>query len=154
MPGMKDPLKLAAMRVMALTASAAYFARPNLLALITFRMVEMSVRHGAASLSAFAFVCYGLLLCAVTGRMDAGYEYGKLALVMLDRLNARELRAKIIFLFNVFIAHWTQDMGGSDEQFLDAAASGLETGDLEYFSYSLYLHCGLKLIDGRSLHGG
>ncbi len=151
LPEMKDPVKLAAMRVMALTASAAYFARPNLLALITFRMVEMSVRHGAASLSAFAFVCYGLLLCAVTGRMDAGYEYGKLALAMLDRLNARELRAKIIFLFNVFIAHWTQDMGGSDEQFLDAAASGLETGDLEYFSYSLYMHCGLKLIDGRSL---
>lgn len=152
LPEMKDPRTLAALRIMALTASAAYFARPYLFVMIVFRMVALSITNGAASLSAFAYVCYGLVLCAVVGEMTAGFEYGRLALDTLERFEAQELKAKVVFLFNVFIAHWKEDMGRAIETFLDAAASGLETGDLEFFSYNLYMHCSLQLLDGQSLH--
>jgi predicted ATPase/class 3 adenylate cyclase len=151
LPAMTDPKKLAAMRVMSSTASASYFARPMLLPVIVFGMLRLSVQHGVASLSAFAYVCYGFLLCALRGDMDNGFAYGQLALDTLDRFNANELRAKIVFLFNVFIYHWKNDLGSIGRAFLEAAASGIENGDLEFFSYNLYMHCSLKLIDGQPL---
>jgi predicted ATPase/class 3 adenylate cyclase len=152
LPEMRDPMRLAALRVLMLTASAAYFARPNLFALLVFRMVRLSVRYGAASLSAFAYVCYGLLLCAIRGDMAGGYRYGELALEMLERFDAKHLRAKVVFLFHVFVSHWTTDMGTASSAFLQAAATGLETGDLEFMSYNIYMHCTLKLIDGEPLN--
>lgn len=151
LPVMANPKKLAAMRVMSSTASASYFARPVLFPIIVFGMLRLSILHGAASLSAFAYVCYGFLLCALRGDMDNGFAYGRLALETLDRFDAKELRARIAFLFNVFIYHWKEDIGSIGRAFLEAAASGLEAGDLEFFSYNLYMHCGLKFIDGQSL---
>jgi predicted ATPase/class 3 adenylate cyclase len=151
LPVMTDPTKLAAMRVMSSTASASYFARPVLFPIIVFGMLRLSILHGAASLSAFAYVCYGFLVCALRDDMENGFAYGRLALDTLDRFDAKELRSRIAFLFNVFVYHWKEDIGGIDNTFLDAAASGLETGDLEFFSYNLYMHCSLKFIDGQRL---
>ena len=151
LPEMSDPYKLAAMRIMMLAASAAYFARPNVFPVIVFRMVRMSIRHGSAALSAFAYVCYGLSLCAVLGDMDGGVAFGRLALATVERFGARELNAKVVFLFNVFIHHWKEELSGTARGFLDAAASGLESGDLEYHSYNLYMHCAYGFFAGDEL---
>lgn len=151
LPVLTQAHTLVTMRILMSVSSAAYFASPNLFPIIVFRMVRISVREGNAAISAFAYVCYGLILCGVLGDYDRGHRYGMLALALLERFQARELKAKVFFLFNVFVRHWKEDLRGSLEPFLEGARSGLETGDVEFHSYCLYFHGCFSLFTGEPL---
>ncbi|MBL9175487.1 MAG: AAA family ATPase [Verrucomicrobiales bacterium] len=151
LPVLTDPQLLATMRILMSVSSAAYFASPNLFPIIVFRLVRLSIREGNAAISAFAYVCYGLILCGVLGDFDRGHQFGELALRVLERFKAQELKAKVYFLYNVFVRHWREEIRASLEPFLEGAKSGLETGDVEFHSYSLYFHGCFSLFQGEPL---
>jgi len=151
LPIMDGEDRLAAMRILRLTASAAYFSLPNLFPLITFRMVQLSVRWGNTGLSSYGYVLYGLILCAVLGDYDGGYAFGRLGMELLDRFRAREQTATLMMLFSVFIRHWKEPIAPTPPELLNAAQVGLETGDLEYFSYCHFFRGVHGLITGEEL---
>ena len=103
---MSDPHKLAAMRLIQAAGSAAYIAAPTQLApLFVFKAVSLSVRHGNTASSAFLYAVYGQILCGVVGDIDAGYRFGRLALNLLDRLDADEFRARTLMVVHHFVSH-------------------------------------------------
>ena len=59
-------------------------------ALIIFRMLRISMQYGLSKISCFAFSNISMMLCCTVGDIRRGYEYGKLALKLLERFNARE----------------------------------------------------------------
>ena len=66
LPPMVHPQKIAAMRIIAHITSSVYWGRPNLLPLIVFRMVRLSLRYGNNADSCFAYGSYaGSSACAV-----------------------------------------------------------------------------------------
>jgi predicted ATPase/class 3 adenylate cyclase len=138
LPEMTDPQLLAAMRILKLTAAAAYFSLPDLFPLITFRMVQLSIRHGNTALSAYAYTLYGLILSAVLGDYDGGLAFGRLGLHVMDRQKAAELKAPLLMLYNIFIRHWKEPLRATVGPLLEGAQAGLDAGDLEYFSYDHY----------------
>ncbi|MHA7630759.1 AAA family ATPase [Corallococcus sp. M7] len=151
LPEMKDEDRLAAMRILRLIGSAAYFSLPDLFPLITFRMVQLSIRWGNTGLSSYAFVLYGLILCSVLGDYDGGYAFGRLGMELLERFRAREQTATLVMLFSVFIRHWKEAMAPTVPELLNAAQMGLETGDLEYFSYCHFWASIHALVTGEPL---
>lgn len=62
-PRMKDAKKIGAMQVMNHVALTAVYAAPNLAALLSFRMVELTIKHGLSALSSVGFAFYGMILC-------------------------------------------------------------------------------------------
>jgi predicted ATPase/class 3 adenylate cyclase/GAF domain-containing protein/tRNA A-37 threonylcarbamoyl transferase component Bud32 len=153
LPQMTDPHKLAAMRIMSSVSSATYFAVPELLPLIVFKQVQLSVKHGNAPVSAFAYASHGLILCGVLQNINSGYRFGNLALSLVERFNAKELRARTLMVVNGFIKHWKESLRGTLQSFLAAYSTGLETGDLEFASLSAFIYschsylCGKKLVN-------
>lgn len=138
LPDMTDPAMQVAMRVLVTASSAAYFNEPHVFPQMVFELVRRSIRHGTTPQSAFGYVCYGLAMCAVLGDYDGGLAFGRLALDVMDRTGARDFEAKVRFLSGLFILPWSQPLGDTMEPFRLGAASGLETGDLEYYSYCFY----------------
>ncbi|MEM9539949.1 MAG: AAA family ATPase [Cyanobacteria bacterium P01_E01_bin.42] len=148
---MTDPYKLAAMRILVAISPATLMTNPMLLPLIIFRMIALSLQYGNSSLSAFGYVNYGMLLCGPLSDLDSGYQFGKLAVELVEQFKAKELKAKINFYFNAFIKHWKDPIEETIKPFLDTFQSGLETGDIEYACYAAWGYANFPFWGGRSL---
>lgn len=151
LPPMSDTAIQVAMRVLVAVSSAAYANEPQLFPQLVFALVQRSIRHGTTPQSAFGYVCYGLAMCAVLGDYDGGLAFGLLALAVMDRTGAREFEAKLRFLNGLFILPWSQPLADTMEPFRLGAAAGLETGDLEYYSYCFYGLDSHALLAGQDL---
>ncbi|MEG4634887.1 GAF domain-containing protein, partial [Microcoleus sp. AR_TQ3_B6] len=143
LPQMSDPYKLAAMRLLSSIFAATYLAAPALLPLTVCKQVDLSVQYGNASVSPFAYANYGLLLCGVVGDIDSGYQFGQLALNLVSKLNAKEIKAKTVVIVNIFTRHWKDHLKETLEPLRSAYSSGMETGDLEWAAFGLitYSYC-------------
>jgi GAF domain-containing protein len=151
LPEMTDPNKLAALRILMSSASAAYIAAPQLFPLIVCHIVRLSVKYGNAPLSGFGYVTYGLILVGALGQIKSGYQFGQFAQRLIERLQARELKAKLMTVFYGFIAHWQAPAQASLAPLLEGYQSGLETGDLEYAVNNVLMYCYNAFACGRKL---
>ncbi|MBD2726220.1 AAA family ATPase [Nostoc sp. FACHB-892] len=151
LPQMSDRYKLAAMRLMSSIFAPAYMAAPALVPLTVCKQVNLSVQYGNASVSPFAYANYGLLLCGVVGDIDSGYQFGQLALTLVSKLNAQEIKAKTLLIVNTFIRPWKDHLRETLEPFVSVYSSGLETGDLEFAAYGLLMYSYLAYFSGKEL---
>src|SRR5919202_3313308 len=152
LPEMTDPYKLAAMRILSDVSAAAYFAIPELFPLIVFEQVNLSLKYGNTAISSYAYATYGLILSGeVVGDVESGYQFGQLALKLLDKFNAKELKSRTIFVVNLFIKHWKEHLKETLTPLRDAYLIGLETGDLEYAAYSVTAYTHHSYILGKEL---
>ncbi|MEG4006755.1 AAA family ATPase [Microcoleus sp. Pol11C1] len=151
LPNMTDANKLAAMRILSSAASAAYLCAPKLMPLLVFERVNLSVRHGNTALSAFGYAWYGLILCGILMDIEGGYQFGQLSLQLLERFNATDLKAKVLFMTYTFISHWRDRIADTMPALLTAYQSGLETGDVEYAAWAALVHSYNRYWTGENL---
>jgi len=150
-PLMTETSKLAAMRILANAFSAAYFAVPELVPLIVFQQVNLSVKYGNTSVSTFGYALYGLILCGQLGDIDAGFEFGQLALNLLSKLNEKEYKAKTVIIVNCFIMHWKKPVIEILEPCINNYQTALEAGDLEYAAHSINVYAYYSYLSGKEL---
>jgi PAS domain S-box-containing protein len=151
LPEMTDPNKLAIARILLRTTTVAAMAASNLHSLIVYKLVNLLIEYGNASVSASAYAKFGFILCGVTGNIELGYQFGKLALKLLSQLGNPSLKAQILMNINHMILHWKEHNRESLEPLLEAYQSGLEVGDLEYAAYSAVSYCVHSFFTGKGL---
>jgi predicted ATPase/signal transduction histidine kinase len=151
LPQMREPYKLAAIRLLSSIFATAYLAAPALLPLTVCKQVQLSVQYGNASVSPFAYANYGFLLCGVVGDIDSGYQFGQLALSLVSKLNSQEIKAKTAFVVNFFIRHYKDHLRETLEPLMSAYSSGMETGDIEYAAYNLLQYSCSAYYSGKEL---
>jgi predicted ATPase/GAF domain-containing protein/tRNA A-37 threonylcarbamoyl transferase component Bud32 len=151
LPQMSDPEKLAAMKITSALFSSIYIAAPQFLPILVSKQVNLSVQYGNTSLSAFAYVNYGLILCGVVEELEKGYQFGRLALNIADKFQAKELIPKIIAVFSATISIWKESAKNSLTSLQSAYQIGLETGDLYYGTTCAYLYSFHSAFVGQEL---
>ncbi|MEG4293486.1 hypothetical protein Q5692_32145 [Microcoleus sp. C2C3] len=149
LPTMTDPIALAAMQIMTIVWSPAYITVNELIPLIACKQVNLSVTQGNAPESAFAYANYGLIICG-RGQIDTAYQLGQLALHLLERFNAKKLKAKI-YVFCNFVKHLKEHLRKVLLYKLEAYQSGLETGDFEFAAGGAMGYCMMSYLSGREL---
>ncbi|EIJ44246.1 PAS domain S-box [Beggiatoa alba B18LD] len=151
-PPMTDPRCLAVMRILSSVSFASYYVQPDLFILISLKLVQLSIKNGNTASAAIAYASYGLILCYVTGDIELGYQFGQLALQMLEQFPQNEFKAKTIFMVNIFIHHWKEDVKETLIPFQNNYYLGLESGDLESAALSAFLYvCHAYCSGGREL---
>ncbi|MBI5571764.1 MAG: AAA family ATPase [Desulfomonile tiedjei] len=153
LPEMTDPSKRAALKICSRVSNAAYFAAPDLAALLIFKRVELSVRYGNSPDSAIAYAAYGLLLCGALGDIESGYRFGQVALRLLERFGTPEIAGRVLFCVYSLIVHWKEHLRNTLEPLRQAYQKALETGDLEFASISAVLRCHYAMLVGSELSG-
>ncbi|OUL20156.1 histidine kinase [Nostoc sp. RF31YmG] len=134
LPQMTDPEKLAAMRILPAVSSCAYIAVPTLFPLIILAQVNLSIEYGNTSSSTYGYGCYGQLLCGVQGELNFGYQFGQLALKLLEQFNEQEQKAKTYGEVSLGTLHWQEPVRNTLPLLTEGYQSGLETGDLLWAS--------------------
>ncbi len=136
--------------LMSLTA-AAFFKNQNLFAIITLRMVELSLRFGNAPYSSYGYCTYGVLLQSAFGASLRAAEFARLGLRLNERFEVSALKCKLRVIYGAFINHWVDDIRASESYLSEAYAEGLEHGDLVYAGYALANRIFLFFVSGGPL---
>lgn len=135
---MKDPEKEAAMRILSDISSASFFAVPNLVPLLAFRMIRLTITHGLSRKSPFSFAAYGYILSVFLNEIDKGIKFGEIALHLAKKINSDELIGSILVTSNIFLVHRRTPITETIHDLEKAFKSGLESGDNEYASYAAH----------------
>jgi PAS domain S-box-containing protein len=151
LPQMKDPSRLAAMRIMMSVIPAAYFADTFFLRFIVLKMVQYSLKYGNASESTVSYTFYGMILCGIIGDINIGHRFGTLALTLMQESGTDAYKARTTVMVHAFIHHWKTHLKETLEPFERAYRTGLETGDLEYASFSLFFLSWYSFVSGKKL---
>jgi predicted ATPase/GAF domain-containing protein/tRNA A-37 threonylcarbamoyl transferase component Bud32 len=148
---MKDPEKLAVMKIASSIFSSIFIAAPELLPILVSKQVSLSLEFGNTPLSAFAYVNYGLILCGIADEIETGYRFGRLALNIAEQLQAQELLPRITAVFSTAISIWKEPVRNSLAALKSAYQIGLEMGDLYYGTTCAYLYLFQAAFVGKEL---
>ncbi len=151
LPPMANENKIAAMRIIADIASSSYWATPTLFPLLILRMVQMSLKYGNTAVSAFTFATYGVILCGVLGQMKQGYEFGKLGLNLLEKLNTKEWKTQIFNPIYALIVNWNEHIDETLKPLQESYHVGLETGAIEFACINTNIYCIHSFLSGKRL---
>lgn len=151
LPVMTNPEKIAAMRIIADIASSVYWGMPDLLLLIVFRMVRLSLKYGNNPVSCYSYGAYGVILCGALGAMKKGMEYGDIALALLDKLDAKEWKAQIYVTPYGLIRPWNEHVKHTLKPLQESYQIGMETGAIEYACVNTNIYCIHAFLCGKPL---
>lgn len=130
-----DALSLAQMEILSAATVPAYIGYPDYFPLIVFELMNISLTKGNCYMSPYGYMVYGLILCNI-GEAKKGYKYGKMALKLMEKLEAKQLYTKLPYLFSTYINHWNAPLEEGLIYYKTAMDNGLETGDYEFASYA------------------
>ncbi len=152
LPIMTDPLKKAAMQILLNIQPAAFILNTGFGIPVVFTMIALSWQHGNTPQSIYSYGLNGWLLCGPMNDIDLGYQFGQVAMQLLDRLKAAEFRAKVYASYGASIACWKMPIRETIPILERAVKSGLETGDWEFASHGAIFFCEHPLFAGEPLN--
>ncbi|MCP6758828.1 MAG: AAA family ATPase, partial [Fischerella sp. CENA71] len=151
LPLMTDTSKLAAMRIISNIASPAFQAAPALFWLMACEQVKLSIQYGNAPTSAVAYSCYGVVITAATQDIEKAHQLGQLALNLVERLNAQELKSKTFLIVAEGISFGKSHFREIVSLLQESYSSGVETGDFGFAGLAAYQKCEYLYFSGLEL---
>jgi predicted ATPase/signal transduction histidine kinase/tRNA A-37 threonylcarbamoyl transferase component Bud32 len=151
LPHMDDPEKLAAMRILSKVASAVYVTVPEFVPIIACRLINLSLKYGNAPATAYAYTGFGLILCELLGDFQAGNRFGALALDLVERFNAEELKGKTLFSVSCFLRPWKEHLRETLQPLQEAYRKGVDSGDIECAAVAAFMRSRYAYFAGKEL---
>ncbi|NEO92083.1 MAG: response regulator [Moorea sp. SIO3G5] len=155
LPVMTAPEKLAAMSILWRLMPVAYLTLPLLFPLVVLKEVNLSLQNGNCPVSAVSYAGYAVILWQLCGDIDGNYRFGQLALTLLARFNAKQLKSGVLLVVNFGIKPWKVHLKETLTSLLEGYSVGLETGDFDqsafcamfYLEHSFWLGKELAELD-------
>jgi hypothetical protein len=103
------------------------------------------------AISAIGFAFYGSILCYI-GDSEGGYEYGSLALSILDRFNhvRSEWYCRVGATFYAYVAPCKEPWDKSLPQLYEASRFGIISGDYQHAMIGLVSFCNQSFVAGTT----
>jgi predicted ATPase/class 3 adenylate cyclase/GAF domain-containing protein len=128
--------KIASQLIMEIFPAAFLSASGVMFPYLVLKSVNISLKAGNSPEAAFAYAAYGMLLCGFFNDPALGYAYGKLGVDMIEKYNDISLKSRIIYVYAMFIHHWTNHWSTMTPWFRKGIEAGYQSGDLLYLAYS------------------
>jgi hypothetical protein len=144
---MRDPSKLAAMQILNMLFLNTHIGKKELFPFVVLKMMKLTLLDGISAFSTVAFAGYGSLLC-YSGKVEEGMRFGRLALDLVEELNAQSYYARVgAFVWGTIFVH-SQPFVDSLEPLKSGHRLGLQTGDIEFAMLNAHLHIMFMLDSG------
>ncbi|MEG4493619.1 AAA family ATPase [Microcoleus sp. D3_18_C4] len=151
LPLMVEPAPQAAMRILSSLFAPAYQVAPALLPLIACQMVNLSIKYGNTNNSPFGYAGLGVILNGGFQDMESSYQYGQLAMRVLQQLNFVEVKAKTFHLVAGFTIHVKAHIRECFDIFLAGYQSGIVMGDFSFAGEAANVRCQYLYLSGMEL---
>ncbi|MER3432857.1 MAG: serine/threonine protein kinase [Leptolyngbya sp. ERB_1_1] len=151
LPLMSDPQKLMALRMLTSLGSPTYQSAPMLFPFVICEQVNLSLQFGNSSFSAYSYVCYGVILNGIANDPESAYQFGQLALNLIDRFDTVALNSQIAFVAGACTMHGKVHVRETLPLLMNSYQSGIEHGHLEYSGYAAMQRGQYSYFSGQEL---
>ncbi|MEL7038860.1 MAG: AAA family ATPase [Cyanobacteria bacterium J06592_8] len=107
---MSDPEIKACMNILVNLTDPAYFLDQDLFILITLKIVNISMKYGNSENSARAYSLWGFIAISSLGEYNCGYEFGKMALKLVDKYENANLSCITSIIFGSLVSPWKEHL--------------------------------------------
>ena len=149
---MTNPRALAFMKLTVNASTSIFGTAPDILPIVFFRQVRLSLKYGNSRYSPFAYVSFGFALVVFLNQLARGYNFGTLALQLVDKLKADEVRNRVLVTFYAFLSGWKENLRASIDPLERAFELGQKKGDYLYMGFASYFNVGIRFFLGDNLH--
>ena len=151
LPMMTDGEKIATIQIAKSIVPATFMSNPSLLPLLISLSVKLSLQHGNTSVSAYAYVCYGLICCNLLQDVDTGVKFGQLGLNVISKFDDKITKPEILATLATFVLHRKSHIQETLPLLREGYATALEAGNLEFAGYDVHVFCLHAFLGGQSL---
>jgi predicted ATPase/signal transduction histidine kinase len=137
LPLMTNPDVLDALEAFTEIVAPALFTDARFFALVTCRMVSLSLEYGNSDASCYAYIWLGVLAGPHFGNYQAGFRFGKLAYDLVDKRGLHRYQTRTYAIFAGLITPWTRHVKTGREVLRRTFSASNRIGDLTYAAYSL-----------------
>lgn len=137
LPTASDPRIETAVRLLCTVSKPAYQIRPELSVAIATRVVNLCLRYGNTRDCAVGYMVFGgvadrwtIFQSGVRGRHRLKYEFGRLALALVEKYNNADWLAAVAFVVGYFGTPWQRPATHAEALWRTAYEAGQRTGDL------------------------
>jgi PAS domain S-box-containing protein len=149
LPLMSDPASLATLDVLAKIGVPAFYTDANLLALITCRVVNLSLGRGNCDASCSAYVWLAMIAGPIFGDYRAAvYRFGQVGYDLVEGRGLTRFRARTYMDFGDSVLPWTKHVRAGRELVRRAFEEANKVGDL-----TCAAHCGNQMNTNLLLAG-
>src|SRR6266849_4228154 len=152
LPIMTDPELQAAIQVLSVLTPPSYFTNIHLFCLLACRMANFSVQHGMSGASAHGYAQLGNILGPVFHRYSEGSRFAKLACDLVEKHGFIAYQAKAYDAMGI-ATQWTESITTAIDFMRAAFRAAIETGDLTYACYAMFLWVSDLLVRNDPLDG-
>lgn len=152
LPLMKNERKAACIQVMqCMLTPLTHLSKSDLCTRILKRMMTLTLKYGLTEWAPEAFAIAGADLVARKDDLDQGYRLGKLALALIDRLQAKSVRGRVCWWTTIFTFWWKEPLTNCLDICIDGYRCGMGYGDTHFAFYNIiayalaYFYSGLPL---------
>ena len=136
LPPMSDARELSKMQLLAAAVAISYRPRPVLAALLTIRMVELTVEHGGSSISAYALCLFGTMVASYGSKLKQGSLYGEVGLALLSRFKSREWISRVYVAAYAVLYAWNRPLKANLPHLKLSFQASMWTGDTNVSAFN------------------
>jgi PAS domain S-box-containing protein len=149
-PESHDPTLIKLVQILLLMSVTAYITKPNLLAILVFKMMRiLPMECPKAGIHFFAG--YGMILCGIFNDISNGYKMGNLAINLIEKYDAKEDSGRTIFTAYSYVYPWKKHMVASLNPLLSSMETMYKAEDFEYYSSALLTYTYFSFFVGKNL---
>jgi PAS domain S-box-containing protein len=134
----------------ALLVPANLFDR-ELMDLAVIRSAILSIDHGNADESCFAYVTLSMILGPRFGDSRRGYDFGHLSVNLVEKLGLERFKCRVYESFGLLVVPWLRHRRDSYAFSVRACEAGLKIGELTWASYAWWSRATVRLDCGDPL---
>ncbi|NEP61138.1 MAG: AAA family ATPase [Symploca sp. SIO2G7] len=148
---MSDPTMLAVMRLLANANPPLYVAMPELLPLIVAKQVKLSIEYGNADVSSCSYAFYGAILSNNVASIEDGYQFGQVALSLVEKYDDRQMKARSCDIIQGMIRGWKVHLRETLKPLEENYQLARDNGTFEIAGYSILKQCYYFFLTGHPL---
>ncbi|KAL7750296.1 hypothetical protein RI367_004469 [Sorochytrium milnesiophthora] len=145
---LSDRLAHAALRVIIISVPVVYFVQPTQLSTYVLKLLDISSTKGNSDHGAFAYVMAGLLFCSRLDDIALGYEYGRLALSVVNPTGASPSKC---FTYKAYASHvqlWAEPLPQVWDTFEKTIVLARSSQHTEQLGYGICEYLAYKFFGG------
>ncbi|QIR37757.1 AAA family ATPase [Tolypothrix sp. PCC 7910] len=148
LPVMKDTKALVALRIMNSIVPSIHQAAPYLFPIIACEEVSLSLKYGNAPLSAPGYADFGIVVNTVLNKLEEGYQFGQLALLIVDLFQAKSVESMTTMKVAAFNEYNQHHVSQAISLLQQSYTIGLETGDFVHVLVSMFFKLFYTYLSG------
>ncbi|MEM1279239.1 MAG: EAL domain-containing protein [Cyanobacteria bacterium P01_H01_bin.152] len=158
-PSMEDDLAQAKSVILNAMLPAAYTSAPNLYLRLISQQIELLLKYGNDDSAPSTYSSYGVILSSLLGDIEMGYQFGELALKLLEHSAViPKVEAEVIYITYGLNKPWKHHLNESSSFLLRNYHRALATGEHECAAWSILTYLrntrsvGMELAENAQQH--